>query len=284
MAGLKIFAFADEASSSIDGQIAALKRNFLAGIEIRNTDYGNISDISYDKAEEIYKKLSSEGFSVWSIGSPIGKINIETEDFQAHIEKYKRTLDIAHILKCKNIRAFSFYIPCGREPLEYRNEVIDRLGIMAEISENEDITFCHENEKGIYGDTAGRCEEIYRALPDVKGIFDPANFIQCNQNIKEAWALLKDYIKYLHIKDAAEDKRIVPAGEGIGEIEYIIKEYAKMGGNAVTLEPHLAIFDGLDKLEQSENKSELNMKYVYESNDEAFDAAAYALKRIIGGI
>lgn len=46
MKPLRIFAFADEASSQIDGQIAALRRNGLQGLEIRNVDGQNVSDIS----------------------------------------------------------------------------------------------------------------------------------------------------------------------------------------------------------------------------------------------
>ena len=38
MADLRIFAFADEASPQIDRQIAAMKRNGLQGLEIRNVD------------------------------------------------------------------------------------------------------------------------------------------------------------------------------------------------------------------------------------------------------
>ena len=41
-----ISAFSDEASASLSGQIEALKRNRLAGMEIRAIDGENISAIS----------------------------------------------------------------------------------------------------------------------------------------------------------------------------------------------------------------------------------------------
>ena len=44
---VKISAFADEAGSAIDEQIAAVKRNSLDGIEVRGTELGNISDLSF---------------------------------------------------------------------------------------------------------------------------------------------------------------------------------------------------------------------------------------------
>ena len=69
---LQIFAFADEASGNVDEQIKALQRNNLNGLEIRNVDGTNISEISLQKAAEVKKKLDDAGLKTWSIGSPIG--------------------------------------------------------------------------------------------------------------------------------------------------------------------------------------------------------------------
>ena len=115
MENFNIFAFADESDSSIDGQIKAMLRNNLKGLEIRGVDGENISDISLDKAKEVKEKLDANGLITWSIGSPIGKINI-TDDFAPHLDKFKHTLEIANILGSKNIRLFSFYIPEKKHP------------------------------------------------------------------------------------------------------------------------------------------------------------------------
>ncbi|MGN0493317.1 MAG: hypothetical protein ACI4F7_06685 [Acutalibacteraceae bacterium] len=106
---INIYAFADEASPNIDGQITALKRNGLNGLEMRNVDGVNVSDITAEKAKEVKHKLQENGLITWSVGSPIGKIDIEKDDFKAHIEKLKHTLEIADILESNNIRMFSFY-------------------------------------------------------------------------------------------------------------------------------------------------------------------------------
>ena len=82
---MNIYAFADEASPMMDGQIAALKRNGLQGLEIRHVDGENVSDISEEKAVEVRKKLDAAGLIVWSVGSPIGKISIVKDDFAAHM-------------------------------------------------------------------------------------------------------------------------------------------------------------------------------------------------------
>ena len=276
---MRLFAFADEASPMIDQQIEAMHRNGLNGLEIRNADRVNVSDLSLSKAREIRKKLDDAGLITWSIGSPIGKIDIETGDFYTHLERFRHTLDVAHTLGAENIRLFSFFIPQGKDPAPYKQEVIDRLGQFLELADGSGIDLCHENEKGIYGDMAVRCLELHQALPRLKGIFDPANFIQCGQDTMEAWTLLQPYIKYMHIKDALSNGDVVPAGKGEGNSPAILTQYRHQG-DALTLEPHLAVFAGLQALEREGDTSGIG-KYVYSSNDEAFDAACAALKDIL---
>ena len=159
---------------------------------------------------------------------------------------------------------------------------MDWMGKMLEVGADSGIALCHENEKGIYGDTAVRCREILDAFPILKGIFDPANFVQCEEDTIAAWKLLKDKIHYLHIKDAI-GINVVPAGMGDGNVAYIVKEYLAQGGSAMTLEPHLKVFDGLKELEAPGEESVVG-KFVYEDSDAAFDAACNALKNILEGI
>jgi len=276
---LNIYGFADEADAQIDGQINAMKRNKLQGLEIRNIDGENIVDISKEKAKEVKRKLDANGLLTWSIGSPIGKINI-TEPFSAHLEKFKYTLELAEILETSNIRIFSFYIPAEGDAENYKNEVVERLGILLDTAKGSGIRLCHENEKGIYGDTAERCLYLYKTLPDLKGIFDPANFVQCGVNTLKAWELLKSYIGYMHIKDAKKDGMVVPAGCGEGNIEKIVRDYISIGGRDFTIEPHLAVFDGFKKLEKEGEKSVI-VEYMYDNNNDAFDAACNAFKQFI---
>jgi len=273
---MRIFAFADEASPNIDEQIVAMKRNGLCGLEIRNVDGVNVSDITLDKAKEVRAKLDANGLITWSIGSPIGKIRFGSDDFSEHLEKFKHTLEIAHILGAENIRLFSFYAPKGGDVAPYRDEVMSRLAQFVEIAKGSGIDLCHENEKGIYGDIASRCLDIHKTIPELKAIFDPANFVQSKQDTLEAWKMLKPYVKYMHIKDALADASVVPAGKGIGNVKEI---YADFKGD-VTIEPHLKVFAGLDKLENEDEQSVVG-RFVYNSNNEAFDVAVNAFKENI---
>ena len=61
------------------------------------------------------------------------------------------------------------------------------------------------------------------------------------------------------------------------ELPYLLSQYK---GEVLTIEPHLCVFEGFDKLEE-EKKTE--MRYTYPDSLTAFKAAADALKEIIGG-
>lgn len=283
MENIKIYAFADEASGMVDGQIEAMKRNSLNGVELRGTELGNVSDLSLVSACLISKKLKDAGLSVWSLGSPIGKIGI-TDDFAPHLGKFRNTLELCKVLGAQNIRLFSFYLP-GDQPKEnFRQAVIDRMGKMVEIAETYGVTLCHENEKGIYGDDAEGCLDILKTFPEIKGIFDPANFVQCGVDTLKAWEILKPYIKYMHIKDAMADGKVVPAGCGAGNVKKIVSEFIAMGGRDFTIEPHLTVFKGLSQLERSGEESKIGEVYAYPDSDTAFDAACNAFKKLLGEI
>ena len=225
--------------------------------------------------------MKDAGLCVWSIGSPIGKISLE-DDFEKHMDLYKHTLEVSAVFEARAFRLFSFYMPKDETDFsKYKNEVIERMGRFAEEAKQYDIKICHENEKGIYGDIATRCLEIHKAIPELGGIFDPANFIQCKQDTLEAWDMLNPYVDYLHIKDANQSGTVVPAGKGIGHVGVILKKYYEMGGRDLTLEPHLRVFDGLKELEKDFNEKEIDGMIVYPTARAAFDAAVKALNGLI---
>lgn len=269
----KLAAFADEADGRISKQIKAMKENGIDYLEIRGVDGENIADISKEKAKEVRSLLDDAGLAVWSLGSPYGKIGIN-DNFAPHLDKFKYGLELAEILGANHIRLFSFYVPSGDEE-RFRDEVMNRLEQFILAARGSGIMLCHENEKGIYGDNALRCEEIHKTFPRLKAVFDPANFIQCGQDTIEAWNMLSPYVEYMHIKDAVADGSVVPAGKGIGNLPYLLENYK---GTVLTLEPHLSVFDGFDKLE-AEGKTKT--EYCYPTQRAAFDAAVSALKELL---
>ena len=270
----KLAAFADEADKNLDGQIEAMRANGIPYLEIRGVDGENISKITLAKAREVKEKLSANGISVWSIGSPYGKMKI-TDDFSGHLDSFKHGLELADILDAKHMRIFSFYVPANAAET-YADTVTEYLDAFRSAAKGSGVLLCHENEKGIYGDVADRCAKIHSAFPDIKAVFDPANFVQCGQDTKEAWEKLGRYVEYMHIKDSLADGTIVPAGKGMGNLPWLLGRY---GGEVLTLEPHLSVFKGLEALEGGE-KTKIDA-FRYPTARAAFDAAVAALRTIM---
>ncbi len=248
----KISGFADEISSDTTVQFEVLNRLGISYFEPRGIDGKNIAELNDDEVIYLKEKMDKYGIKASSIGSPIGKIKI-SDDFDAHFEKFVRVVKTAKQLGAKYIRIFSFYNDDSNWSEEKREEVFRRLKKLIEYAKENKVVLLHENEKDIYGDTTKRCADLMEALycDNFKAVFDPANFVQCGIDTKDAYNTLKGYIEYMHIKDAkASDKTVVPAGSGDGNIPYILSDLFKNGYDGfLSLEPHLGSFDGLCDLE-----------------------------------
>ncbi len=269
-------AFADEAGGSLAEQTAALRDHGMVNLEARNIEGRNFVDLAPDEAREMKARLDEAGLRVWSIGSPIGKIGAD-EPFAPHLDRLRRALELGRIMGSERMRVFSFYIPAGESHAVCRDEVGERLERMLEAADGSGIRLCHENEKGIYGDTAAHCAELLKALPALWAVFDPANFVQCGEDTLTAWERLHERVDYFHVKDCLADGRVVPCGAGDGHLPELIRAFCAAGGRQLTLEPHLAVFDGFGALERAGEQSRID-DAVYPSPRAAFDAAADALR------
>ncbi len=252
MAYKKISGFADEIAPEIEKQFSVLNKLGISYFEPRGVNGNNISTLGDEEVIALREKMKEAGIAASSIGSPIGKIKI-TEPFEEHFELFRRVVKTAKMLDCRYIRIFSFYHEGEEWTAEERAEVFRRLKEMIAYAEKEDVVLLHENEKGIYGDTAERCLDIMKNLSCAHfgAVFDPANFVQCGEDTKNAYGLLSPYIMYMHIKDARfSDRVVVPAGMGDGNVPYILEDLFKNGYDGfLSLEPHLGNFKGLADLE-----------------------------------
>nr|WP_207754192.1 sugar phosphate isomerase/epimerase family protein [Caldicoprobacter guelmensis] len=260
-----------------------LEQHGIGYIEMRGVYGKSIVQYSLDEVKDIKRKLDERGFKISAVGSPIGKIGI-LDDFEPHLKLFKHTIEIAKILETNYIRMFSFYIPKGDDPAKYRDEVLRRWEEFIKAAQGTGLTLLHENEKDIYGDTAERCLDLLKTLncEYVKFTFDPANFVQCDvETYPHAFNLLKDYIAYMHIKDALySNHSVVPAGYGDGRVKEILAELYNMGYEGfLSIEPHLGNFVGFSQLEQGMVDPNLP-----EGGPKLFGVAASALKKILSEI
>jgi len=273
-------AFGDEIDKSLDIQLDVLKKHDIEYIELRGVDGKNVSELSIDEAIEVKNKLDKNGIKVSAIGSPVGKISL-TDDFENHVEMFKRVLKIAKTMETKYIRIFSFYYPIDMDMDECKSKVVSRLKILTRLAEEENLVLLHENEKDIYGDIPERCLDIIKGVnsPNLKLTFDPANFIQSDiKPYPYAFNMLKPYIEYIHIKDAiAENGTVVPAGYGDGKIQEFLKDLKSSSFNGfLSIEPHLGSFEGLEKLER-----DVKIQNIKRDSMESFALAVNSLKDIL---
>ncbi|EPZ41851.1 sugar phosphate isomerase/epimerase family protein [Alicyclobacillus acidoterrestris] len=237
-------AFADEISSDLNEQLDVLESTGIRHLEFRGVWHKNVIDLTDEELEQVRSVLRARGFKISAIGSPIGKIRI-TDDFGHHLNQLNRAIDVAQYFGTKYIRIFSFFIPQGHSAKDYRNEVLWRLQEFVHRAQTAGVVLLHENEKGIYGDITERCVDIFSSCPSphFRAAFDPANFVQCGvRPYTDAFAALEAQIEYVHIKDALlESKRVVPPGEGDGELRDVLSAlFAKGYDGFLSIEPHLA--------------------------------------------
>lgn len=241
-----ISGFYDEISFKLDDQLAALAELGEKYMCPRVLDGKNIADYTAEEfASKIKPRLDAKGIKFSSIGSPIGKVGIKDEEgYQKQLVKLGELVKIAELMDCKYIRIFSFLLPSADDPAMYRDEVMQKMQGYLDVVKDSDVMLLHENEKGIYGNIASRCIDLYKTLdnPKLKLIYDASNFIQCGEDPVTAFELMRDYTVYYHIKDCDKATKVeVPLGLGDGNYDYIFAELKKSGYQGfMTMEPHTA--------------------------------------------
>ena len=250
-----ISGFADEIDPQLDVQLKVVKDLGMEYICFRAADGKGVAEYTLDEVKErILPRLNAAGVKVSSLGSPIGKIDIDDDAaYEKQLQQLDTLCQICNLLDCKYIRMFSFWM-LNKNPDEWKDEVLKKLRGFAEIAAKYDVILIHENEKDIYGDTAARCAGLLDELasPNFKAAFDFANFVQCGENTAECWELLKEHVAYIHIKDAVSGKNEnVVCATGDGQIPEILRKAIREDGyeGFLTLEPHLVLFATLQSLE-----------------------------------
>jgi sugar phosphate isomerase/epimerase len=235
--------FADEIDPDLETQCAVLDELGIRFIELRSAWDVNVLDLSDEQVAEAARILADHGIGVSSIGSPIGKINIE-DDFDAHLVRMDRAVTVAQRLGAPFIRVFSFFLRPDQQPEQVRDEVVRRMAALAARAEAGGVVLLHENEKEIFGDIPSRVHDIVTAVasPALRLAWDAANYVQCGVvPFPEGYELLRPFTDYIQIKDAVlATGEVVPAGEGDGRLRDTVRALAADGFDGFfSMEPHL---------------------------------------------
>lgn len=241
---LRLSAFADEISPNLDEQIKVCRENGVTHFELRGVNNKNVMEFDSALLAEIRSKLEANDMGVISVGSPIGKVKV-TDPWPGHFDKFKHAVELAEYFEAPFIRIFSYYPPeKGTDIKKHRDEVLRRMRAKVDYVRNHDVVLVHENEKGIYGEHGSECLDLMETIksPKLRTAFDFANFVEAGDSVMDNWKLLKPYTVHIHVKDCRRsDGKMVPAGQGDGEIGPILKDAYESGYRGfLTMEPHLS--------------------------------------------
>lgn len=238
-----ISGFGDEIHADLETQMDVMEAEGIRHIEFRNVWDKSVETLDDNEMKKAKQLLDNRGFRISAIGSGLGKIGVH-DDFDAHLKRCARYIEVAKYFETDRLRIFSFYIPKSDSPRDHRDAVMERMRAMVDMAEREGVVLAHENERDIYGEKPLECRDLLdtMASPSFRAIFDFANFVQAGvRPLADGWELLKNDIDYFHIKDARlSDGKVTPAGEGDGDVRAILTEKLSSGWKGVlSLEPHL---------------------------------------------
>lgn len=109
----KISGFADEISQDFDQQLKTVTDLGMKYICIRSAEHKGIADYTPEEVRTVLlPKLQAAGVGVSSLGTAIGKVEVDDEEgFAKQLEQLETLCETAKLLDCSFIRMFSFLIP-----------------------------------------------------------------------------------------------------------------------------------------------------------------------------
>jgi sugar phosphate isomerase/epimerase len=239
----------DEAGQSIETQIKAHKELGWQYLEIRQVDKVNLTDVSDEKFEEIYRKVTAAGMKVSCFASQLGNwARPITGDFKKDIDELKRAIPRMTRFGTKFIRAMSW--PNDKEkPLTqsaWKKEAIRRMSELVKIAADGNVIIAHENCSGYGGHGATQTLELMQEInsPHLRIVFDTGNFSAYGYRSLDYYLKVKPFISYIHIKDSKNSKEEIYTfpGEGDGDVREILIDLFKSGyDGGLSIEPHMAV-------------------------------------------
>jgi sugar phosphate isomerase/epimerase len=247
-AKMKFTGISDEAGKSIEIQIKAHKELGWEYMELRNVDNENLTMMSDEKFEFVYKKVTEAGMKVSCFASCIANWATKiSDDFKKDYEELKRAIPRMKKFNTKYIRVMSWpndpENPYSEE--KWRKEVIRRMKELTKMAEDNGIVIVHENCSGWGGESPENMVKLLEEMnsPNFKLMYDTGNVVTHNKNVDpwDFYIKVKPFIEYVHIKDYNKEGRATFPGEGQAKVKEILLDLKKSGYNGfVSIEPHLA--------------------------------------------
>lgn len=260
--------FADEISADLDVQVRTLKRLGVPGLDLRGVDGKNVLDLSESRLKEIHAACAREGLHISCVGSPVNKVEFSVQNREAEMAKLQKSIAAAKLIGVEKIRVFSPLLPEGKEESLWPDTIL-WMREMTDLACAENVVLIHENDARFIGAYPKFAQRLFDELggPHFRAVYDFANGVPLGfLPLKDWFPWLLPHLDSVHIKDATPDGKVLPAGEGEGQIretlEYLIGEG---WSGTLSLEPHLKAAGKLGGF----------------SGPELFETAVSALRKVV---
>ena len=237
---------ADEAGNDLATQIKAHRELGWKHIELRNIDRIGTADLCDRSFDEVVDALSEAGLAISCFASQLCNWSrsiakhpdIDRQELERAIPRMQRT-------GCPFIRTMS-YPNAGWPEAQWKQEVVDRISVLAQMCEDGGVTLVHENCDGWGGKGPENSLELLELVdsPAFKLLWDTGNPVAHDQDPWKYYSAVKEHVVYVHIKDAVRKDgkaAFTYPGEGAGRLKDVLKDLLKRGyKGGLSIEPHLA--------------------------------------------
>lgn len=225
-------------------QVATLARLEVPGLDLRSVGGVNVLELSIDELQLVHDACAEKGLHVQAVGSPVNKIAFEPLNEAREYEKLRKAIKAAHRVNVKRIRIFTPMVPDDQLDAA-SNKVIAWMLQQKKLAQDEGVVLIHENDDRYWAAHPANAKRLMEAIggENFRFAYDFANTVlQGYRTMTDWFPWIVPYIDTLHIKDAIEaEKKIVPAGQGEGEILDALNYLVESGWSGpLTIEPHLA--------------------------------------------
>ena len=249
----------DEASHTLDGQIAAFKELGWTCMEARNVEVpgfpkANLHDLAEPAFEVFVERLAAENMQVYCFGSTIANWGKKI-DQPFDLSEVQRAIPRMHRLGTKFVRIMSYAVRDDEDQMA--EERFRRLREITQRFLDAGLQPVHENCMNYGGMGWPFTLELLENVPGLKLVFDTANPVfnfdrskpkpWTRQDPWEFWKHVKEHVVHIHVKDARwnnakNDADYKYPGEGDGAVRRILEDAICGGYDAgISIEPHLAV-------------------------------------------
>ncbi|MFI9007749.1 sugar phosphate isomerase/epimerase family protein [Actinosynnema sp. NPDC053489] len=205
----------DEAAPDLAGQLAVLADLGWSHVELSTVAGRAVADLDDGGFTSVAGELAARGVRVVGMASRIGgwarPISGPFGDDLAELDVLLRR---CAVLGARFVRIGS-YPNAGLSARRWRDRVVGRVSVLAELAEAAGVVLVHENRSGWVGGSAERALDLLDAVgsPALKLLFDTGDGVARGY---DGYALLREvvaHVAHVHVRDAA-GSRPVPPGSG----------------------------------------------------------------------